>query len=66
MMVLVGVQLTRFVLDIKREEIPIMALTAGLALATNMAIGFAAALAVYHAVRRWGKGRKHVAWIAGS
>lgn len=65
MMVLVGVQLTRFMFRIKREEAPMMALTAGIAVATNMAIGFVAALAVYHAVRRWGMDKKYLAWIAG-
>lgn len=63
MMLLVGIQLTTFVRDIKPREITIMALVIGLALATNMAIGFVVAMVVYHVLRRWGKGRKYIDWM---
>ena len=63
MMLLVGIELTKFVWDIKLRETPIMALTVGLALFANMAVGFGVAVAVYHALRRWGRGNKFVGWI---
>jgi MFS superfamily sulfate permease-like transporter len=53
MLLLVGVELTRFVRDIKRNELIIMVLTAGISLLTNMAVGFLLAMAVYHAFRKW-------------
>jgi len=53
MLLLVGVQLTGFVRDIRKNELIIMALTAGVSLATNMAIGFVVAIAVHHAFRKW-------------
>ena len=65
MLFLVGIELTKFVRDIKAREIPIMALTTGLALVTNMAIGFVVAIFAYHALRRWGKGNKYTDWMAG-
>ena len=52
MMFLVGVQLTRFVKDIRveKELVPTIA-TVGVALATNMAGGYLCGLAVYHGIR---------------
>ena len=64
MMLLVGVQLTKFVRDIKREEAPVLALTAGISLAANMAIGFVIAVIVFHSVRKWGMRNRYLAWIA--
>jgi len=66
MLLLVGIQLTKFAGDIKIREIPMMALTAGLSLLTNMAIGFVSAIAVYQALSRWGRGNKYISWIAGN
>lgn len=63
MMLLVGIELTKFVRDIKLQETPIMAVTAGLALAVNMGVGFAAAVGVYHILRRWGSGKKYIGWM---
>jgi hypothetical protein len=63
MLLLVGIQLTKFAGDIKLHESPIMALTAGLSLVTNMAIGFVSAVAVYQALKRWGRGNKYISWI---
>jgi xanthine/uracil/vitamin C permease (AzgA family) len=63
MMLLVGVQLTTFIRDIKPRELTIIALIVALSLLTNMAIGFAAAMVIYHALRRWGKGNKYISWI---
>lgn len=60
MLLLVGVELTKFVRDIKRRELLIMALTAGLSLLTNMAIGFVVALVVYHILHRWKPAAKYV------
>lgn len=65
MLLLVGIELTKFARDIKLREGPIMALTAGLSLATNMAIGFVSAVVLYQALKRWGKGNKYISWIAG-
>jgi xanthine/uracil/vitamin C permease (AzgA family) len=65
MLIMVGIELTKFVRDIKLHETPIMALTAGLSLLTNMAIGFVAAVAVWHALRRWGRGKRYADWIVG-
>lgn len=63
MLLLVGVELTKFVRDIKKTEIFIMALTAGLSLLTNMAIGFVAAIVVYHLLRRWGGKNRYSRWL---
>ncbi len=60
MLLLVGIELTRFVRDIKRPEVSVMALTAGLALLTNMAISFVVAVAAYHILRRWQPARRYV------
>ena len=62
MLLLVGIQLTKFATDIKPRQITIMALTVGLSLVTNMAIGFVVAVGAYHALRRWGRGKKYVDW----
>ncbi len=61
MLLLVGVELTKFVRDIKKTELFIMALTAGLSLLTNMAIGFVVAVVVYHSLRKWKAAGKYVA-----
>ena len=61
MLLLVGVQLTGFVRDIRKNELIIMALTAGVSLATNMAIGFMVAVIVYHSLRKWKAAGKYVA-----
>ncbi len=60
MLLLVGIQLTRFATDIRPREITIMALTVTLSLVTNMAIGFVVALGVHHALRWWGRGKKYI------
>ena len=61
MLLLVGVQLTGFVRDIRKNELIIMALTAGVSLATNMAIGFVTAVIVYHSLRKWKAVAQYVA-----
>jgi predicted benzoate:H+ symporter BenE len=63
MLLLVGIELTKFVRDIKLRETPIMALTIGLSLLANMAIGYVVAVGVYHAIRRWGRGNKYTSYI---
>jgi predicted benzoate:H+ symporter BenE len=63
MMLLVGIELTKFVRDIKLRETPVMALTVALSLLVNMAVGFVAAVGVYHALRRWGRGKKYIGWM---
>jgi len=63
MMLLVGIELTKFVRDIKLRETPVMALTVALSLLVNMAVGFAVAVAAYHALRRWGKDKKYIGWM---
>jgi len=60
MLLLVGIELTKFARDIRKDELLIMALTAGLSLATNMAIGFGVAVVAYHALRRWKPAAKYV------
>jgi hypothetical protein len=52
MLLLVGVQLTGFVSDIRKNELIVMALTVGVSLATNMAIGFVIAIIAYHSLRK--------------
>jgi MFS superfamily sulfate permease-like transporter len=66
MLFLVGIQLTGFVRDIKPRELPILSLVVVLALVTNMAIGFVAALGVFHIIRRWGKSNRYLSWIIDS
>ena len=61
MLLLVGVQLTKFARDIKKNELIIMALTVGLSLATNMAIGFVVAVIAYHSLKKWKVTGKYVA-----
>ncbi len=63
MLLLVGIELTKFARDIKLRETPIMALTIGLSLLANMAIGYVVAVGVYHTLRRWGRGKKYISWI---
>ena len=63
MMLLVGIELTKFVRDIKLRETSVMALTVALSLLVNMAVGFVAAVGVYHALRRWGRGKKYIGWM---
>ena len=63
MMVLVGLELTKFARDIRLRETPVMAVTVGLSLLANMAIGFVAAMFIYHVVKRWGRDRRSVGWI---
>jgi MFS superfamily sulfate permease-like transporter len=61
MLLLVGVQLTGFVRDIRKNELITMALTVGVSLATNMAIGFLVAVIAYHSLRKWKAAAKYVA-----
>ena len=61
MLLLVGVELTKFVKDIRGHEVIIMTLTAGLSLATNMAIGFAVAITSHHVLRRWKPASRYIA-----
>ena len=63
MLLLVGIELTRFVRNLRLHETPIMALTVVLSLLTNMAIGFIAAVGLYHILRRWGRGNRYINWI---
>jgi xanthine/uracil/vitamin C permease (AzgA family) len=60
MLLLVGIQLTKFVRDIKPRETPIMVLTVGVSLATNMALGFVVAAGTYHVLARWGKSSRYI------
>lgn len=63
MLLLVGIELTKFVRDIKKTEVFIMSLTAGLSLLTNMAIGFVVAIIIYHILRRWGSKSRYSRWL---
>ena len=66
MLIMVGIELTKFVRDIQKKEIFIMALTAGLSLLTNMAIGFTAAITVYFVLRRWGTKNRYIRWLVNA
>lgn len=63
MLLLVGVQLAASVVQVKARQLPLAALTVGLSLATNMAAGFVGVLALYHALRRWGRRSRYSAWL---
>ncbi|MBC8477679.1 MAG: hypothetical protein H8D49_04975 [Dehalococcoidia bacterium] len=63
MLILVGIELTKFVRDIKKNELFIMALTAGLAILINMAVGFIVAIVAYHLLRRWGTNNRYTRWM---
>ncbi len=63
MLLLVGIELTKFVKDIRPQETPILALTVVVSLLANMAIGFVVAVGVYHVVRKWGKDKRYIGWI---
>ena len=65
MLLLVGIELTRFVRHLRLHETPIMALTAVVSLLTNMAIGFVAAVGLYHILRKWGRGNRYINWMVG-
>ena len=54
MMFLVGIELTKFVRDVRpgRDLIPLF-LTVAVSLLSNMAVGFAAGLAVHYAMEKW-------------
>lgn len=56
MMLLVGLELTKFVRHIKRDEFPLLIFTGLLSVFTNMATGFFAGLCVYHALKKWCRG----------
>jgi MFS superfamily sulfate permease-like transporter len=60
MLLLVGVELVKFMSDVRRHELIIMILTAGLSLATNMAVGFIAAVTLYHILRKWKPAGKYI------
>ena len=60
MLLLVGIELTKFVRDVKLREVPIMVLTVGVSLATNMALGFIVAVGMYHVLARWGKSSRYI------
>ena len=62
-MLLVGIELVKFLRDVKLRETPIIALTTALSLLANMAMGYMVALGAYHALRRWGRGNKYFRWI---
>ncbi len=63
MLLLVGIELTKFVKDIKLQETPILALTVVVSLLANMAIGFVVAVGVYHIIRKWGKDKRYLGWM---
>jgi 3-hydroxymyristoyl/3-hydroxydecanoyl-(acyl carrier protein) dehydratase len=54
MMFLVGIELTKFARDVRpgRELIPLL-LTVAVSLLANMAVGFAAGLAVHYGMEKW-------------
>jgi len=60
MLLLVGVELTKFVRGIHKNELIIMALTAGVSLLTNMSVGFVVAMVVYHAFSKWKPASKYL------
>jgi len=66
MLLLVGIELTKFARNIKLPEMPILVLTVVVSLLANMAIGFIVAVGVYHALRRWGRGKRWIDWLLSS
>ncbi len=48
MMILVGIELAKFTLDVQRREVGFVALTTGLSLLTNIGLGFLAGILAYH------------------
>jgi len=65
MLIMVGIEFVKFIFDLKKTEVFLMALTAGLALLTNMAVGFIAAILVYYGLRRWGGNNRYTRWLIG-
>ena len=63
MLLLVGIELTKFVRNIRLQETPILALTVVVALLANMAIGFVVAVGVYHILRKWGRDKRYIGWM---
>ena len=63
MLLLVGIELTKFVRHIRLNETPILALTVVVSLLANMAIGFVVAVGVYHILRKWGRGKRYINWM---
>jgi len=63
MLLLVGIELTKFVRNIGLRETPILALTVAVSLLANMAIGFVVAMGVYHIIRKWARDKKYLGWI---
>ncbi|MFC1991524.1 putative sulfate/molybdate transporter [Chloroflexota bacterium] len=63
MLLLVGIELTKFVKNIRLQETPILALTVLVSLFVNMAIGFVVAVGLYHILRKWGKDKRYLGWI---
>ena len=63
MLLLVGVELTRFARKTRFGETPILVLTVIASLLTNMAIGFVVTVAIYHILRKWGKDKKYLDWM---
>jgi len=63
MLLLVGIELTKFAKNIRLQEMPILILTVGVSLLVNMAIGFVVAVGVYHILRKWGKDKKYLDWM---
>ncbi len=63
MLLLVGIELTKFARNIRLRETPILTLTVGVSLLTNMAIGFVVAMGVYHIIRKWGKDKRYLGWM---
>jgi len=60
MLLLVGIELIKFARDIRKNELVIIALTVGVSLATNMAIGFVVAIIVYYTLRNWKPAAKYL------
>lgn len=63
MLIMVGIELTKFVRDIRKNELFILTLTTSLALLTNMAVGFIVAIITYHLLRRWGSKNRYSRWL---
>ncbi|MBI3040505.1 MAG: hypothetical protein HYY80_02440 [Chloroflexi bacterium] len=63
MLLLVGIELTKFMRNIRLRETPILALTVGVSLLANMALGFIVAVGVYHILRKWGKDKRYLGWM---
>jgi len=65
MLLMVGIEFVKFLSDVKKTDLFLIAFTAGLALLTNMAVGFITVILLYHGLRRWAGNKQYTRWFIG-